>query len=172
MLSCTPTEQTHSTTLVSCHRGERLPRPVSHRVHGHVPRVPLSWVAGNYRSALMDCAQALKCNPGQVKAIYRAGKACFELGKFAEVVRWCDQGLACDTGSASLLELRSRAAKQQVLTPDVGEALVERDLFTCSLLPRKCWKGTNAKRVRRPRRRQQKQRHFLQPSRCVFVCKI
>ena len=92
----------------------------------------------------MDCAQALKCNPGQVKAIYRAGKACFELGKFAEVVRWCDQGLACDAGSACLLELRSRAAKQQVMRLAVSEALVEWDLFACSHLPRKCLKGTNA----------------------------
>ena len=133
--------------------------------------MPLSLAAGNYRSALMDCAQALKYNPGQVKAIYRAGKACFELGKFTEVVRWCDQGLACDAGSTCLLELRSRAAKQQVLTPDVSEAPVERDVFTCSLLSRKCLKGTNAKRVRRPRRRRQRQRHFLQPSRCVFEYK-
>ena len=62
----------------------------------------------------MDCAQALKCNPGHVKAVYRAGKACFELGKFGEVVRWCDQGLVRDGGNASLLELRSRAVKQQV----------------------------------------------------------
>ena len=170
MPCCTPTEQTHNTTLVSC-RGylSQCCVPAS---CGHVRRVPLPSVAGNYRSALMDCAQAHKCNPGQVKAIYRAGKACFELGKFAEVVRWCDQGLACDAGSACLLELRSRAAKQQVMRLAVSEALVEWDLFACSHLPRKCLKGTNAKQVRRPRRRQQKQRHFLQPSRCVFVYKI
>ena len=52
-----------------------------------------------------------------MKAIYRAAKACFELGKFVEVVRWCDHGLVCDAGSASLLELRSGAVKQQVLCP-------------------------------------------------------
>ena len=79
------------------------------------------WAAGNYRSALTDCALALQCNPGQVKAIYRAGQACFQLGKFTEVVRWCDLGLVRDAGSRSLLELRSRAAKQQVLRAELSE---------------------------------------------------
>ena len=127
------------------------------------------WAAGNYRSALTDCALALRCNPGQVKAIYRAGQACFQLGKFTEVVRWCDLGLARDAGSRSILELRSRAAKQQVLRAELSEGRVQEVCHVSSLLPRKCLKGTNAERVKSPRRRQQRQRRFLQLSRFVLM---
>lgn len=111
---------------------------------------------GNYRSALTDCAQALKYNPGHVKAVYRAGKACFELGKFGEVVRWCDQGLVCNSGNASFLELRSSAVKQKVCRTELCNGAGVGGGHVCSLLCRECLKGTNAKRVKLPRRRQQK----------------
>ncbi|OAQ30722.1 hypothetical protein K457DRAFT_420947 [Linnemannia elongata AG-77] len=53
-------------------------------------------VTGNYRKVLTDCAQALKLNPKNVKALFRSAKALFALEMFPEALDCCEHALLND----------------------------------------------------------------------------
>ncbi|KAF9101826.1 hypothetical protein BGX27_011321 [Mortierella sp. AM989] len=51
---------------------------------------------GNYRKVLTDCAQALKLNPKNVKALFRSAKALYALEMYPEAIDCCEHALISD----------------------------------------------------------------------------
>nr|POE51111.1 hsp70/hsp90 co-chaperone cns1 [Quercus suber] len=74
----------------------------------HANRALCNLELKNYGSCTRDCAAALRLNPLNVKAWYRAGAACLALDKLAEALDACANGLAADPGSSPLQTLRTR----------------------------------------------------------------
>jgi hypothetical protein len=92
-----------------------------------------------------DCEEAIKLQPGNIKAYFRAARACNGLHKYARAVDFCDEGLKREEGSAELgkekavaqegLRRREDEAKRkqaQVAPPRHGS-------WSCS-----CWRGAGA----------------------------
>jgi len=77
----------------------------------HVNRAACHLELKNLRSCTLDCAAALRLNPGNVKAYYRSAKALLALGKMAEADDACARGLAVEPGNAAL-----RATAAEVAT--------------------------------------------------------
>ncbi|GAM42530.1 hypothetical protein TCE0_044f16589 [Talaromyces pinophilus] len=70
----------------------------------------------NYRSTTLDCAQALKVNPRNVKAYYRSSMALLSLDKIAEATDTVLRGLAIDPNNKSLQQVSEKiAARKEVL---------------------------------------------------------
>ncbi|QIW99616.1 hypothetical protein AMS68_005134 [Peltaster fructicola] len=67
----------------------------------------------NYGSCNRDCAGALRLNPKNVKAWYRAASACLALDKIEEALDACDSGLRFESTNASLKALRVKIDKRQ-----------------------------------------------------------
>ncbi|ETN41104.1 uncharacterized protein HMPREF1541_03039 [Cyphellophora europaea CBS 101466] len=59
----------------------------------------------NYRSTTLDCAQALKMNPRNVKAHYRSASALLALDKVHEALDVCYRGLKIDEENVALKKL-------------------------------------------------------------------
>ena len=57
----------------------------------------------NYRSCWLDCGQALKLNPRNVKACYRSARALLKVDRITEADDVCARGLALDPENKSLL---------------------------------------------------------------------
>lgn len=68
----------------------------------HVNRAAVNLELKNYRSVLNDCAEALKLDPNNVKAFYRAAKACFSLGKMDDALDAVKRGLKVEPENAAL----------------------------------------------------------------------
>ncbi|KAG0073435.1 hypothetical protein BGZ89_000025 [Linnemannia elongata] len=62
----------------------------------YVNRAACNLHFGNYRKVLTDCAQALKLNPKNVKALFRSAKALFALEMFPEALDCCEHALLND----------------------------------------------------------------------------
>lgn len=72
--------------------------------------------AENYRSTTLDCAQALKVNPKNVKAYYRSSMALLALDKIAEATDTVVRGLAIDPNNKSLQQVSEKiTARKEVL---------------------------------------------------------
>ncbi|KAK4574214.1 HSP70/90 co-chaperone [Recurvomyces mirabilis] len=67
----------------------------------------------NYGSCNKDCAGALKLNPRNVKAWYRAASACLALDKMPEALDACQSGLKFDPASTALQTLLTRIQKRR-----------------------------------------------------------
>lgn len=59
----------------------------------------------NYRSTTLDCAQALRVNPRNVKAHYRSASALLSLDKLHEALDVCYRGLQIDKENTALKKL-------------------------------------------------------------------
>lgn len=59
----------------------------------------------NYRSTTLDCAQALRVNPNNVKAHYRSATALLALEKIHEALDVCYRGLKIDEKNVALKKL-------------------------------------------------------------------
>jgi tetratricopeptide (TPR) repeat protein len=77
----------------------------------HVNRAAVNLELKNYRAVLNDCAEALKLEPENVKAFYRAAKACLALGKLEEALDAADCGLKIDPKNQGL-----KAEKDKIAT--------------------------------------------------------
>ncbi|KAF3942346.1 hypothetical protein ABW19_dt0208632 [Dactylella cylindrospora] len=75
----------------------------------------------NYRRTNLDCAEALKLNPKNVKAWYRSGRACLALDKLPEAADCVEHGLAIEPANSALKTLKTQIAKRQE-TLDVLDA--------------------------------------------------
>jgi tetratricopeptide (TPR) repeat protein len=74
----------------------------------------------NYRSTTLDCAQALRVNPCNVKAHYRSASALLALEKIHEALDVCYRGLKIDETNAALKKLLDKIRSK-------SEALEARD---------------------------------------------
>ncbi|XP_019459097.1 PREDICTED: tetratricopeptide repeat protein 4 homolog [Lupinus angustifolius] len=65
-------------------------------------RAHVNLLLGNHRRALTDCQEALKLNPSNIKAIYRAVKASLSLDLLDEAQDYCQKGLQLDPNNEEL----------------------------------------------------------------------
>lgn len=68
-------------------------------------RAHVNLLLGNYRRALQDAEDAIKLNPSNVKALYRAAKAAFSLNLLAEAKGLCEKGLQHSSSNEELKKL-------------------------------------------------------------------
>lgn len=86
----------------------------------------------NYRSCIQDCAQTLRINPVNVKALYRSGTACLALDKLAEAADACERGLDLDASNASLKVLQTNVQKRKDYIASVEKARQAREAKAAS----------------------------------------
>nr|POE93471.1 hsp70/hsp90 co-chaperone cns1 [Quercus suber] len=92
----------------------------------HANRALCNLEMKNYGSCNRDCAAALRLNPLNVKAWYRAGAACLALDKLPEALDACANGLAADPASAALRSLRTRIHAREATQTTLARARAER----------------------------------------------
>ncbi|XP_006355898.1 tetratricopeptide repeat protein 4 homolog [Solanum tuberosum] len=68
-------------------------------------RAHVNLLLGNYRRALQDAEDAIKLNPSNVKALYRAAKASVFLNLLAEAKGLCEKGLQHSSSNEELKKL-------------------------------------------------------------------
>ena len=66
----------------------------------------------NYRSTTLDCAAALRLNPGNLKAYYRSAQALLALDKIREAIDTCMHGLQIDKSNRSLRSVMEEAIRR------------------------------------------------------------
>lgn len=76
-------------------------------------RAAAHFYLGNMRSALKDATAAKKLKPDHLKALIRGAQCCIEVRRFAEAIRWCDEGLKVHPTDKKLQELRATADKHK-----------------------------------------------------------
>ena len=81
----------------------------------HSNRAAAHFYIKNYRSALNDCVFARKCNPNNIKAIYKGAECCFELKLFDDAIKWCDMGLKNQENDAKLKEIKTKSELSKVI---------------------------------------------------------
>ena len=69
----------------------------------YVNRAACNLALANYRACWLDCMAALRMNPRNLKAYYRATKALLSVDRIAEADDLCARGLALDPGNKALL---------------------------------------------------------------------
>ncbi|OKL61102.1 hypothetical protein UA08_03323 [Talaromyces atroroseus] len=74
----------------------------------------------NYRSTTLDCAQALKVNPKNVKAYYRSSMALLALDKIAEAEDTVLRGLAVDSSNKSLQQVSEKIAARKLVLEKIA----------------------------------------------------
>ncbi|WPH00555.1 Hypothetical protein R9X50_00338500 [Acrodontium crateriforme] len=79
----------------------------------HANRALCNLELKNYGSCNRDCASALKLNPRNIKAWYRAASACLALDKIPEALDACQSGLGYDANNAPLQALQLKIEKRQ-----------------------------------------------------------
>ena len=75
----------------------------------HSNRAAAHFHLKNYRSALNDCVFSRKCNPKNIKAIYKGAECCFELKLFDDAIKWCEMGLKVIENDTKLKEIKSKS---------------------------------------------------------------
>lgn len=82
----------------------------------HVNRAACNLELDNYRSAWLDCTAALRLDPRNVKAYYRAARALLKVDRVAEADDMCARGLAFDGENKALRAVATDiAARAQTL---------------------------------------------------------
>ncbi|KAK4955332.1 HSP70/90 co-chaperone [Elasticomyces elasticus] len=81
----------------------------------------------NYGSCNRDCAGALRLNPRNVKAWYRAAQACLALDKTPEALDACQGGLEIDSTNTALQSLLEKVKKRQTHLAEVDQARRDRE---------------------------------------------
>jgi hypothetical protein len=84
-------------------------------------------ILGNYGSCNRDCAAALKLNPRNVKAWYRAASACLALDKLPEAADACTSGLGFDAENAALKTCLTKVRTREKALVAVQTARQERE---------------------------------------------
>ncbi|KAG4174642.1 hypothetical protein ERO13_A11G134300v2 [Gossypium hirsutum] len=92
-------------------------------------RAHVNLLLGNYRRALSDSQDAIKLFPANVKAYYRAAKACLSLNLLAEAKSYCESGVGKDPTNEELKKLAKqidlKKLEQEPREAQVSKALVE-----------------------------------------------
>ncbi|RVD89984.1 uncharacterized protein DFL_000968 [Arthrobotrys flagrans] len=81
----------------------------------------------NYRMTNLDCAEALKINPRNVKALYRSARACLALDKIPEAEDCVRRGLAIDKGNSSLKAIQEKISSRKEVLVRSQQAGQERE---------------------------------------------
>lgn len=81
----------------------------------------------NYGSCNRDCAAALKINPKNVKAWYRAASACLALDKVDESIDAAKSGLHYEPQNSALKTLLNKASKRKAHLAELDKARTERE---------------------------------------------
>lgn len=81
----------------------------------------------NYGSCNRDCAAALRLNPKNVKAWYRAASACFALDKIDEAIDACQSGLKYEPHNTALKNLLSKTEQRRDHLAKLEHARRERE---------------------------------------------
>ncbi|KAK9471698.1 uncharacterized protein V1510DRAFT_419370 [Dipodascopsis tothii] len=83
----------------------------------------------NFRRTINDCTEALRLNPVHTKAIYRAGRASMEIGKFQDARDCVARGLEIEPKSAAFrgLSVEILQREDRVLKAEQGES--EREIM-------------------------------------------
>ncbi|KAK3066697.1 HSP70/90 co-chaperone [Teratosphaeriaceae sp. CCFEE 6253] len=84
----------------------------------------------NYGSCNRDCAGALRLNPRNVKAWYRAAQACLALDKIAEADDACQGGLDVDPTNVALQSLLVKVEASRSHRADLDQAREDRKART------------------------------------------
>lgn len=100
----------------------------SHMNRCYAPRLTMpSRRTENYGSCNRDCAAALRLNPRNIKAWYRAASACLALDKVEEALDACNSGLHFDSSNSALIALSTRIKKRQTRLAELEASRRERD---------------------------------------------
>jgi tetratricopeptide (TPR) repeat protein len=81
----------------------------------------------NYGSCNRDCAAALRLNPRNVKAWYRAASSCLALDKIEEALDACDSGLRYDAHNIALQKLQTKIEHRRDHLAELERARRERE---------------------------------------------
>ena len=80
----------------------------------------------NYGSCNRDCAAALRLNPKNIKAWYRAALACLALDKIPEALDACSSGLGYEPQNKALMSLLTKVEKRRDHLDDLERVRKER----------------------------------------------
>ena len=75
----------------------------------------------NYRRTNIDCAEALKLNPKNVKAWYRSARACLALDKLEEAADCARRGLEVDAQNMALKAIDLKIIDRKTTLDDLQE---------------------------------------------------
>ncbi|KAF2147364.1 uncharacterized protein K452DRAFT_323490 [Aplosporella prunicola CBS 121167] len=81
----------------------------------------------NYRATITDTKAALRLNPANIKAWYRAASAFLALDKTPEAADTCARGLALDEANAPLLALKEKIATRAAALEKAQKAREQRE---------------------------------------------
>ncbi|OMO52188.1 Tetratricopeptide TPR-1 [Corchorus olitorius] len=92
-------------------------------------RAHVNLLLGNFRRALSDSQDAIKLYPANVKAYYRAAKACLSLNLLREAKSYCESGIEKDPSNEELKKLAKqidlKKLEQEEREAHVSKALLE-----------------------------------------------
>ncbi|GMI66406.1 tetratricopeptide repeat 2 [Hibiscus trionum] len=92
-------------------------------------RAHVNLLLGNYRRALTDSQHAIKLSSANIKAYYRAAKACLSLNLLSEAKSYCESGIEKDPSNEELKKLAKqidlKKLEQEQREAQVSMALVE-----------------------------------------------
>lgn len=86
------------------------------------------------RAAVEDCMRAIEMDPSNLKAYWRAAKASLQMDKFAEAVKFCDQGLGVDPKHTDISDLKATAARALMRATKAVRGFTEDDAVSCQNL--------------------------------------
>lgn len=89
-------------------------------------RSHVNLLLGNFGNALLDAKDAIRFDPGNIKAYYRAAKSALNLRKYDECRKLCAAGLEVDPDNAELATIRKDADKRQTETEAAEKAEKDR----------------------------------------------
>ncbi len=75
----------------------------------HANRAASHFYLKNFRSALNDCVFSRKCNPKNIKPIYKGAECCFELKLFDDAIKWCEMGFKLNENDSKLKEIKTKS---------------------------------------------------------------
>ncbi|EGX46353.1 hypothetical protein AOL_s00109g194 [Orbilia oligospora ATCC 24927] len=81
----------------------------------------------NYRKTNLDCAEALRLNPRNIKALYRSARACLALDKISEAEDCVQRGLAIDKSNSSFKAIDEKISSRKSVLARLQQTSQERE---------------------------------------------
>jgi len=81
----------------------------------HANRAASHFHIKNFRSALNDCVFARKCNPNNIKPIYKGAECCYELKLFDDAIKWCEMGFKINDKDNKLKDIKTKSELAKVV---------------------------------------------------------
>ena len=98
----------------------------------HSNRAASHFYLKNFRSALNDCVFARKCNPKNIKSIYKGAECCLELKLYDDAVKWCEMGFTISKDDKKLKEIKAKSLTSKV-SFKAGQLVVVVVVYVCVL---------------------------------------